>query len=441
MGHILLIDDSGYNLNVRREFLSKMHTVMNANTAKVAVDVIKRVPQDLIILNLDMSAADGVSIFRVLGGMKELEDIPFIIITKHPNSGDAVFCSEYENIEILQVPYENDELAYVVNSLVTVPEGEEPPPPPDKSRHSDKKLILIVDDDEIALDTLELYLSDSFDTLLANSGRAALEMLDSEDIPDVILLDVRMPQMDGLAFFKRIRNNPDTKNVPVIFQTGLSDIDTVKECITSGAYGYIVKPVRKDMLLHKLDEVLSVEKKSKHVLIISPDMNALNILKHHLRDNYKVSIECSLSLAMCFLSNQRPDMIILDDENPCIAFYKLRSKINTIPIVLMTETCSYIEMIRRCISMGAVGAIKNIYDKNEVITLTSIALGEINIEPDKPDIVNDAEEVLYDRNMLIDEEARRRKEKEKAVHTEEVRYDSDKVISSEVRYDRRNPDD
>lgn len=254
----------------------------------------------------------------------------------------------------------------------------------------------------------------------------------------VILLDVRMPQMDGLAFFKKIRSVPELKGIPVIFQTGLSDIDTVKQCITSGAYGYIVKPVRKDMLIHKIDEALSVEKKTKHILIISPEMNALNVLKHHLRDDYKVNIECSLPLAMCFLSNQRPDVIILDDENPCIAFYKLRSKINEVPIVLMTEACSYIEMIRRCISMGATGAIKNIYDKNEVVTLIGMALGEISLEPEPDDSINDPDEV-YDRNRLIDDDAafRSRREKDKQVSTHEVRYDSDKVIGAEVRYDRK----
>ena len=76
--------------------------------------------------------------------------------------------------------------------------------------------------------------------------------------PDLILLDVVLPQISGIALFKMLQKNEDTKNIPVIFMTGVF-IDDVfkKEGIEMGAVDYVLKPLDFDGLLAKIDSVLS----------------------------------------------------------------------------------------------------------------------------------------------------------------------------------------
>ena len=83
--------------------------------------------------------------------------------------------------------------------------------------------VLIVDDIEVNVKLLEAKLSSEyFDVLSASSGDAALRIADAET-PDVILLDVMMPRMDGLEVCRRLKANPRTADVPVVMVTALSD--------------------------------------------------------------------------------------------------------------------------------------------------------------------------------------------------------------------------
>ena len=408
MSKILLIDDSGAALNARREYLlSLKHVPMNANTKKVAVGLLSRMDFDCVVMNLDMRSDPPMKAFKELRSLSFLSDTPFIVVTRTPASNNAQECMTYDNVLVLAAPYENEELKSMIDHLLN-PEAEDEQEEQandkddkdgkakvaDKANAADaekpsdaesedtedeeeaetekdtRKKVLIVDDDEIALDTLNLYLDEKYRTALAASGREALNMLDAFE-PDAILLDVRMPNIDGLEFLRRIRANKETKNIPVIFQTGMSDLDTVRECISIGASGYIIKPIKKDILISKLEECLGSARKVRQILLIEPEMVLSNIMKHHLRDDFNVSVECSMPLAMTLLSRQQPDLIVLDDESPCIAFYRLRSKAGGVPVLLMPELCSDSAELEKCVSAGAAGIIDNIYDKNAVVKIVN----------------------------------------------------------------------
>lgn len=114
--------------------------------------------------------------------------------------------------------------------------------------------ILIIDDDlEIRKTLTELLNLHGFKTFNAGNGREGLDSFKKTKI-DAILLDIRMPEMDGMETMQRIRMiNPD---VPVIFVTAYGDIPTAVEAVKSGAYDFIVKPVKIDRLLLTLKRAL-----------------------------------------------------------------------------------------------------------------------------------------------------------------------------------------
>ncbi|RKI86149.1 response regulator [bacterium 0.1xD8-71] len=120
---------------------------------------------------------------------------------------------------------------------------------------SDRKHVLIIDDDVSVLKTLRYHLQDTYRVSVVNSGKVALDFL-LKHKPDLILLDYMMPMYNGAAVLKIIQSREDTKDIPVFFLTGQSDMSTVTECLALNPAGYIVKPISKEALLGKLESVL-----------------------------------------------------------------------------------------------------------------------------------------------------------------------------------------
>lgn len=103
-------------------------------------------------------------------------------------------------------------------------------------------LVLIVDDQEANLRLLGRVLSDAgFDVMPANSGAQALERLAAET-PDVVLLDMRMPGMDGFAVLEHIRGEPRWSDIPVLFLTAAAERDLLIRAFEAGAVDYLTKP-------------------------------------------------------------------------------------------------------------------------------------------------------------------------------------------------------
>jgi adenylate cyclase len=119
--------------------------------------------------------------------------------------------------------------------------------------------ILIVDDEPFNVDYLEQELEDlQFDTVGAYDGYEALELVASES-PDLILLDIMMPRMDGFEVLTRLKDDRDTRDIPVIIISALDDISTVVKGIKSGAEDFLPKPFDPTLLQARIAS--SLEKK------------------------------------------------------------------------------------------------------------------------------------------------------------------------------------
>ena len=115
--------------------------------------------------------------------------------------------------------------------------------------------ILVVDDDPVALKLVKSHLDSLYKVNCVKSGMLALKFLEKQKV-DVILLDCFMPEMNGPQTLQLIRNMPSMKRTPVVFLTGNSERNMVMSAISLHPSGFLVKPVRKDELLAKIDEVL-----------------------------------------------------------------------------------------------------------------------------------------------------------------------------------------
>ena len=115
--------------------------------------------------------------------------------------------------------------------------------------------ILVVDDSTIIHKTIKGYIEDDYDISTALNGGAALRFLQTKEV-NLILLDYEMPVMNGAEVLKSLRENPVTAKIPVVFLTGVNDASKIKEILVLKPNGYLLKPIDKNILLDKINEIL-----------------------------------------------------------------------------------------------------------------------------------------------------------------------------------------
>ena len=120
-----------------------------------------------------------------------------------------------------------------------------------------KKKILLIDDEEdiIKMNMLRLVES-NYDVISANDGREGVKKAEKES-PDLILLDVMMPRMDGLQTLVKLKGNPRTSHIPVIMLTGIVEQAALNKARVSGAADFIDKPFNAEMLLEAIKKNLA----------------------------------------------------------------------------------------------------------------------------------------------------------------------------------------
>ncbi len=116
--------------------------------------------------------------------------------------------------------------------------------------------ILVVDDEPNTVEFLRITLEMSgYDVLEALDGITALQKV-ATCHPDLVLLDVMMPEMDGLEVCRRLRAQRDTADLPIVILSARTSVEAIREGLDAGATRYLTKPVTRDNLLETLREVL-----------------------------------------------------------------------------------------------------------------------------------------------------------------------------------------
>lgn len=114
-------------------------------------------------------------------------------------------------------------------------------------------MILVVDDTPSNIDIILSIIGDDYEVAVALSGEDALEILEEEK-PDLILLDIVMPGMDGYEVCSKIKENQELKDIHVVFLSGNSTDEDIKKSKILGASGFLSKPIDPDKLLSTIKE-------------------------------------------------------------------------------------------------------------------------------------------------------------------------------------------
>jgi phosphoserine phosphatase RsbU/P len=188
---------------------------------------------------------------------------------------------------------------------------------------SAQKLILIVDDTPTNIGVISGALKDSYKTKVATNGPKALTLASAEEKPDLILLDVMMPEMDGYEVCSRLKADPSTREIPVIFLTGQTSADDETHGFEVGAVDYVHKPfspavvkarVRNHILLREARAQLAGQLRALNNELERARQIQLSILPHTLPQLPGLDIAARF-LPMTSVAGDFYDFIQVDDKH------------------------------------------------------------------------------------------------------------------------------
>ena len=130
--------------------------------------------------------------------------------------------------------------------------------------NTEKQTVLVVDDATENIDVIVSLLKEQYRVKAAVNGLKALKVVDKNP-PDLILLDIMMPEMDGYEVIQRLKDNPKTENIPVIFLTGKTEAADETKGFEMGAVDYISKPFSPSVVKARVNTHLELVKQRKKV--------------------------------------------------------------------------------------------------------------------------------------------------------------------------------
>jgi len=151
--------------------------------------------------------------------------------------------------------------------------------------------ILIVDDDPMNINILSEMLDEKYDILFATNGKDALRIA-IDETPDLIILDIIMPEMDGYEVCRRLKANPAVSGIPVIFVTGLSNVADETKGLEVGAVDYITKPISPPIVLMRVSNHMKLTRALSKLSELS-STDGLTKLANRRHLDIRLEKECS----------------------------------------------------------------------------------------------------------------------------------------------------
>jgi two-component sensor histidine kinase len=188
---------------------------------------------------------------------------------------------------------------------------------------------LIVDDSEInILILVHIFKRANLPYEFAPNGKDALELLDSEDF-DLVLLDIVMPDMDGFEVCRKIKSNPKTKNIPILFLTVKDAVQDIVKGIELGAADYITRPYNTVELLARVKSQLHLRVANKALRQIAKEKEMLFREAHHrIKNNFSL-ISAILSLQLEQISDEKSKAVLKDSRDRVLTMARLHEKLSS----------------------------------------------------------------------------------------------------------------
>lgn len=235
-GNILLVDDETINLDVLSRRLGREGYLVNqADSGQKALDLMQVQQFDLVILDVRMPHIDGIEVLKRIKADNKLRSTPVIMLSSHSSDKLIRKCLLLGAADYLGKPLIMELARNRIEINLRSRNQYSQPANADLT-------FLLVDDHPLNIELLERMVTKlGYRAVTASGGVEALQKLRDHHI-DVVLLDIVMPEMDGLSVLSEIRKTRSASELPVIMVTAEDDNSTMLKAVTEGANDYITKP-------------------------------------------------------------------------------------------------------------------------------------------------------------------------------------------------------
>ncbi|HET6718809.1 MAG TPA: EAL domain-containing protein, partial [Rhodocyclaceae bacterium] len=261
--------------------------------------------------------------------------------------------------------------------------------PPAPALSDARPRLLIVDDVHENLHALMNILRDDYAISAATRGEKAIELARREPQPDLILLDIKMPGMDGYSVLSALKIDPTTADIPVIFVTALAEAADEARGLALGVADYITKPANPELLKQRVANQIELCRYRKHpvlfdiaahadpahppaLLVVDDLPENIHELLEALKDEYRIMVACNGAKAIEIVEGPTPpDLVLLDILMPGIDGYEVCRRIkasptgNRIPVLFVTVVNATEQKVRG-FDLGASDYITKPFDIDEV---------------------------------------------------------------------------
>ena len=243
-------------MNINQCLINEFETQMCEADLETIKKMRKLLQPDLLVIS--QKGIDGKEDVLILDMLKEkMPKMPIVFIETVTAKNHL---SEYErvfpNFVLLKRPIVKSKLINTCYKVIGEDEkfAEKATKAGDK-KDAVKKRVMVIDDNPLLLRNMKHLLEKRYQVFIATSGEKALEFIPKKK-PDIILLDYEMPGMDGRETFMKIKENPETRNIPVLFLTGISDKAHIYAALELEPAGYILKPAAEEKLFSQIEQAL-----------------------------------------------------------------------------------------------------------------------------------------------------------------------------------------
>lgn len=247
VANLLLIDESADNIQALSQQLHDHFDINFATDTQTARQLLSELSLDIALIGIEGGSFDSLQL------CSECE-LPVILYTQHLEQQTLIDGYQAGAVEVLSRHIDACELNNRISAQVRINRLRNKPaaevkqdlmiarsPGNNHSAEDEKSKVLLVDDSVSNIQVLNEILSDSYEIFFATNGKQAIEMA-LEQQPDLIVLDVIMPQMDGYQVCQHLKSMQETKDIGIIFVTSLNDVEDEAKGLQMGAIDYIVKP-------------------------------------------------------------------------------------------------------------------------------------------------------------------------------------------------------
>ena len=239
---ILVIDDDIVNLKIAEHVLEKDYNVTCAKSGMEGIDILKSNDIDLVLLDLYMPEMNGMDVLAKIREDASISAVKVVILTSSGMKTDVTEAIQLGALDFIKKPFFPTEFLDRIKKVLNI---------------AKKDNILVVDDDKMNLAIVHKMLGIRYDVTCVSSGMDAISYLNN-NVPDMILLDLHMPEMNGLEVLEKIREQDKLSDIPVVFLTADNDRKTEIDIFKAGAMDFIQKPFIAEVVIQRISRILEL---------------------------------------------------------------------------------------------------------------------------------------------------------------------------------------